>query len=79
MRFTFPSNFKKKFKYYRGRTFLDYRTDIRLKLATELLKQTDSKILTFAHQVGFEDISNFNKSFKKALGMTPKAYRNKYE
>ncbi|HEY0827629.1 MAG TPA: AraC family transcriptional regulator [Bacilli bacterium] len=69
------SNFKKKFKQYTGRTFLDYRNDMRLKLATALLKHTDTKVMTIAHQAGFDDLSNFNKSFKKALGVTPKQYR----
>jgi AraC-like DNA-binding protein len=33
------------------------------------------KIITIANEVGFEDVSNINKTFKKIEGISPREYR----
>jgi AraC-like DNA-binding protein len=69
------SSFKIKFKQHTGLSFVDYRNAIRLKAAEELLARTGDKIIAVAEQVGFRDLSHFNRSFKKKTGMSPREYR----
>jgi AraC family L-rhamnose operon regulatory protein RhaS len=65
------SVFSAKFKMFTGRTFIEYRNDIRLSIAEEAILVTDEKIATIAQNVGFDDLSFFNKQFKKKTGVTP--------
>lgn len=68
--------FAGKFKRLTGKTFIEYRNEIRIQKARRLLEQTDLKILHIAQEVGFEDLSFFNKLFKKSTGMSPRRYRH---
>ncbi len=36
---------------------------------------TDEKVLTIAHDTGFDSLSNFNRQFKARYGVTPREYR----
>lgn len=67
--------FTLKFKHYTGRTFLEYRNEMRIRLSEMLLAETNRKIISIALETGFEDISHFNRTFKQFTGFTPKAYR----
>ncbi|WP_454870995.1 AraC family transcriptional regulator [Priestia megaterium] len=69
------STFTAKFKEYTGITFIQYRNNIRLRMAKEFLSNTDLKIISIAQEVGFDDVSNFNKMFKQNVGKSPKQYR----
>ncbi|MCZ8515798.1 AraC family transcriptional regulator [Paenibacillus filicis] len=71
------TSFSLKFKQQTGCTFLEYRNEMRIRLAKRLLAQTADKIIAIAHETGFEDISHFNRTFKLLTGMTPRAYRLK--
>jgi AraC family transcriptional regulator len=48
----------------------------RVALAKELLGREDLTISTVALKSGFNDFSNFNRSFKIMTGLTPTAYRD---
>ena len=41
----------------------------------EALRRTDDTILSIAGQTGFENLSHFNRQFKRRYGMTPREYR----
>ena len=69
------SHFMKFFKNSMGTSFIDYLNDYRLVMAARLLLSSDSSILSIAEEVGFENLSYFNRSFKKKFGKTPSAYR----
>ena len=50
----------------------------RIGKACELLRQPEKgeiKISEIAFLVGFENLSNFNRVFKKITGSTPKTYK----
>ena len=74
-----PSTFKTKFKQYLGKTFLEFRNEVRLQTAQGMLSETDKKILTIAYEVGFTDLSSFNKAFKLMYGIPPSEYRKPKE
>lgn len=70
------SHFMKYFKNAMGMPFIEYLNDYRLTMAARLLVASDSTVLSISEEVGFENLSYFNRSFKKKFGMTPSAYRN---
>ena len=69
------SHFMRWFKKMTGDSFTSYVNDRRLANAAEALRRTDDKILSVSQDVGFSNLSNFNRQFKKRYGITPKEYR----
>lgn len=65
------SIFKKNF----GMNFSAYANQIRLEEAVQLLKHTDKTSAEIANECGFSTIRNFNISFKKQFGVSPKEYK----
>ncbi|NLB63291.1 MAG: helix-turn-helix transcriptional regulator [Fibrobacter sp.] len=60
-----------------GLTFKSYLIELRLKEAARLLKTTDLQVAEISQQVGFGNISNFNRNFKDFFKKTPNEYRKK--
>ncbi len=54
-----------------------YLQTLRLSKAVTLLSSTDQKIADIGKAVGFQDISYFNRVFRKAKGCTPGQWRTK--
>ncbi|MBR1742331.1 MAG: helix-turn-helix transcriptional regulator [Lachnospiraceae bacterium] len=69
------SHFMRYFKETLGTTFIDYLRDYRLTMAARLLKGSESAILDIAAECGFDNLSYFNRSFKKKYELTPREYR----
>ena len=69
------SHFMRFFKDTFGVSFITYLTDYRLSMAARLLLATEDTILNVSGQVGFENLSHFNRQFKKKYNKTPKEYR----
>ena len=69
------SHFMRYFKETMGTSFVDYLKDYRLTMASRLLASSDSAILDIAAEVGFENLSYFNRAFKKKYDMTPSHFR----
>lgn len=69
------SHFMKFFKNMMGSSYIDYLNDYRLTMAARLLLSSEATILTIAGEVGFDNLSYFNRVFKKKYGMTPSSYR----
>ena len=72
------SHFMKYFKNTMGTSFIDYLNEYRLTMASRLLISSDSSILDIAAEVGFDNLSYFNRSFKKRFQQTPREYRKRY-
>lgn len=73
------SSFTSHFKKYVGKTFIEYRNALRINIAKDLLTKTDDKILVICHKIGFDDLSLFNKVFKRAVGLSPNQYREQMQ
>ncbi len=69
------SYFMKYFKNTMGTSFIEYLNEYRLTMASRLLLSSDSSILDIASEVGFDNLSYFNRLFKKRFGTTPSNYR----
>ncbi|CAG7614790.1 AraC family transcriptional regulator [Paenibacillus allorhizosphaerae] len=72
------TSFTAKFKQTVGKTFIEYRNEIRIHASLKWLRETDDKIIHVAERVGIQDLSYYNKLFKHYLGLTPREYRVKY-
>ena len=71
-------SFSRFFKLRTGRTFIDTVNDIRLGQASRMLIDTTHSITEVCYKCGFNNISNFNRIFKKKKGCTPKEFREAY-
>lgn len=65
------------FKKHTRMTFTDFVNQYRISQARTLLLR-DSSISAVSDASGFQNISHFNKLFKKSTGDTPSAFRKKY-
>lgn len=70
-----PSAFSRFFKQHTGRTLMDFVIDIRLGHAARLLVDTTTGISEISYACGFNNLSNFNRTFKARRGCTPRDFR----
>ncbi|WP_205512910.1 helix-turn-helix domain-containing protein [Longitalea arenae] len=70
--------FSRFFKQRTGNTFIDSLTEIRLGHASRMLIDTTQSIAEVAYHCGFNNISNFNRIFKKKKSCTPKDFRESF-
>ncbi len=69
------SAFSKQFKRASGRTFSEMLTQVRVSHACRLLESADLPVSEVALRVGYANLSNFNRQFKRQVGATPREYR----
>ena len=65
------------FKMNMGVTLFEYLNHIKIEYARKLLMDNDLSILNICLDSGFNNLSHFNKQFKKVTGMPPSEYRKK--
>lgn len=70
--------FSRFFKTRTGANFVDCINEIRLGNATRMLIDTTNTVAEIAYECGFNNISNFNRIFKRKKGITPKEFRSNY-
>jgi AraC-like DNA-binding protein len=70
-----PSYFHQVFKECTGLTPYQYRLQVQIGRAKELLHNSDLSVKQIGHLVDFPNIDQFSKMFKKRMGMTPSEYR----
>jgi AraC-like DNA-binding protein len=71
-------SFSRFFRQRTGNTFIDSLTEIRLGHASRLLIESTHSIAEVAYHCGFNNISNFNRIFKKKKGSTPREFRDSF-
>jgi len=72
------SSFCRNFKLRTQKTFIQFVNEIRIGAACKLLREKENSIATIAYEVGFNNISNFNRQFKRVTGFTPTQYFRKF-
>lgn len=70
-----PYHFLRVFTRVLGVTPHQYLVRSRLRHAARLLAETDRAVTHVALDVGFNDLSNFVRTFHRAAGMSPRAFR----
>jgi len=66
------------FKLRTGKTFVDTLNEVRLGHASRMLIETTNSVNEIAYKCGFNNMSNFNRIFKKKKDSTPKDFRQSY-
>lgn len=73
-----PVAFSRFFKLRTGKRLSDYIIDIRLGHAIRMLVDSTMSIYEICYENGFNNISNFNRLFKKKKECSPKEFRENY-
>lgn len=72
-----PKYLSRIFREYTNKRFSEYRLEIKMDRAKELLRQRSKNINEIADRVGYENTESFIRIFKKMTGLTPTGYRKK--
>jgi AraC-like DNA-binding protein len=70
--------FSRLIKQQTGKTFVEFVNELRLGVATRKLIETNESISEICFVCGFNNISNFNRIFKKSKNCTPSEFRNNF-
>jgi AraC-like DNA-binding protein len=71
------ASFSRYIKKKTGHTFIDHLNEIRLSHVSKLLTENTDAIADIALTCGFNNMANFNRTFKRMKGCTPKEFRRK--
>lgn len=74
-----PTSFSRFFKAHTSRNLSDYIIDIRIGHATRLLVDSAKSVSEICYGSGFNNVSNFNRIFKRKKGCSPKDFRDNYK
>ena len=72
------SSFSRFFKLHTGRNLSDYIIDLRLGYACRQLVDSTNSVAEICYASGFNNLSNFNRIFKKRKSCSPSEFRENY-
>jgi AraC-like DNA-binding protein len=70
------ATFCRYFREYTGHSFVEFLNDVRVDQACRQLVNSADSISDIAFNVGFSNLSHFNRLFLRHVGMSPTAYRS---
>jgi len=70
-----PASVCRFFKSSTGLTIFEYLNKIKIDYSCKLLFNSDLNIVDISYDCGFNNLSHFNKQFKKFIGKTPTQFR----
>ena len=70
-----PSYFSRLFHRQAGVPLVEYINGVRIRRSCVLLKRTSLGVLEIALSVGYNNLSHFNRYFRRIVGMSPREYR----
>jgi len=73
-----PSAFSRFFKLHTGRNLSEYIIEMRLGYASRMLVDSTHSIAEIGYTCGFNNLSNFNRIFRKRKGCSPSEFRENY-
>ena len=73
-----PTAFSRFFRQRTGRRLSDYVIDIRLGHASRMLIDTTMSVAEICYDCGFNNLSNFNRIFKRKKNCSPTEFREMY-
>lgn len=71
--------FKRRFTEATGFSPIDYVQRLRIEDAKRRLERTEASAEAISWEVGYEDAAFFRRLFKRVTGMTPGAYRRRFQ
>lgn len=69
-----PNAFCRFFKKRTRKTYIAFLIEIRISNACKMLKNKDLSIAQVCYQCGFNNLSHFNRNFKRVIGCTPSEF-----
>lgn len=72
-------SFSRLIKQRTGKTFVEFVNELRLGYATRKLIDTNDSVSEICYKCGFNNISNFNRIFKKKQNCTPSEFRMNFK
>jgi len=63
------------FKKSTAKTFIQFLNEYRVAHACKLISEESTSIAEIAYECGFQNLSNFNRAFKKVTGKSPSGYK----
>ena len=69
----------RRFKAALDQTPLAYLQDLRLEAARALLETGDLSVEVISGEVGYNDTSSLSRLFRQRIGMSPGAYRRRFQ
>ncbi|CZF82786.1 HTH-type transcriptional regulator YesS [Grimontia celer] len=72
------SYFSRFFHQSSGHRFTDFVNRVRIQRACVLLSDSDDTIADISQTVGFHNLANFSRQFRRIKGLSPLAYRKKH-
>ena len=66
------------FKERTRKSFMEFVNEVRVGEACKLLAKNDYNVSQICYEVGFNNISNFNRKFKEITNITPNEYRKTF-
>lgn len=69
------SSFALRFKVLVGQSPLDYRLQLNMQRAAQLLRNTSKTVSCVAYELGYDSEKSFGKAFKRVMGCPPTSYR----
>ncbi|MBX2894426.1 MAG: helix-turn-helix domain-containing protein [Cyclobacteriaceae bacterium] len=67
------------FKIRTRKTYTNFLNEVRISNACKLLIEGEPNIQLVCYQVGFQNLSHFNRQFKKVTGKTPSQYKQQVQ
>lgn len=69
------SHFRKLFRTYTGKAFHQFLLETRMYSVAKRLADPDTSIKELAEQLGYVELSDFSRTFRRVLGVSPRRYR----
>lgn len=73
-----PAAFCRYFRKNTGKTFVEYVNELRVSSACGMLQDGNQTIATISSASGFNNLSNFNRIFRRIVGKSPSEYRDQF-
>lgn len=74
-----PNAFCRYFKQRTGKSFTVFLNEMRIEFAAKLIAGSQDNFWNIAQECGFNNISYFNRQFKRIMQTSPIKYRNKFK
>jgi AraC family transcriptional regulator len=74
-----PYYFTRQFTAMVGMPPYRYLINLRIQRAAQLLRESDLTVTQILHRVGFHSPSHFTTTFRRHMGVSPTAYRRRYD
>jgi AraC-like DNA-binding protein len=71
--------FSRYFSQKTGKTFSEYLNELRILHSCSLLRHSPQSVSEISDESGYNNLSNFNRQFKKFIGKSPSEYRILYQ